>query len=374
MSSLDVADFVASFVGSIPHWNVKYFLINLCKMKTIKICSCIGSDNLSRIKGFLGIQNETEYGFKFEFTSINPDYIIASELIYYNSHLAKRFKSLIANNPRAIRVFRTGECISPDFNIFDYAIVFDRHLTDGDRVCRIPFNRYFAASLLVDQETIDYKKEILKKNKFCNFIYGNSGAHPRRDELFYALSNYKKVDSLGEHLNNTGVQSTRHSTDWRRLSIELRQDYKFSIAAENAVFAGYDSEKLVSCLQAGTIPIYWGDPTVDKDFNTKSFINCQEYNSIDEVVERVAEIDKNDDLWLEIASQPWMAKEQIAEMQNTDDNYIKFITNIFTQDLDRARRIGVGFYPRRYNEWFQNGFNPIQALKRNVEHLMRKIK
>lgn len=344
-------------------------------MKTIRICSCIGGqDNLSRIRSFLGIQNETEYGYKFEFSPVNPDYIIASEMIYYNSNLAKKFNSLIRNNPNAIRIFRNGECISPDFNIFDYAIVFDRYLTNGDRVCRIPFTRYFASSLLVDQETISYKKEIPKKQKFCNFIYSNGNAHPKRDELFYELSKYKRVDSLGKYLNNTGVRSTRHSTDWRRLSIELRQDYKFSIAAENAIFPGYVSEKLISCLQAGTIPIYWGDPTVGKDFNTKSFINCHEYNTIDEIVERVSEIDNDDVLRLEIAMQPWMTEEQVAEMQNADTKYIEFVSNIFMKDLDQARRIGLGYHPSRYSEWFCNGFNPIDSLKDNVKKCVSRVK
>ena len=61
-------------------------------------------------------------------TTINsedPDYIIYSG--FGNDHLKYD----------CIRIFFTGECITPDFNECDYAIGFDR-LTFGDRYARIP--------------------------------------------------------------------------------------------------------------------------------------------------------------------------------------------------------------------------------------------
>ena len=38
--------------------------------------------------------------------------------------------------------------------------------------------------------------------------------------------------------------------------------YRFSVAMENTRAAGYYTEKLIDCLECGTVPVYWGDPTI----------------------------------------------------------------------------------------------------------------
>lgn len=350
----------------------------MSETRKVRIYPCFGDASISTVRKLLGINNEKELGIEFIVTEKNCDYILASELIYYQSEFSKRFKRIVDANPHAIRIFRTGECVSPDFNIFDYAIVFDRDLVNGDRVCRIPFTRYFKESLLVKQSEIDYSKKIKSNLKFCNFIYSNPEAHPYRDMLFRKICEYKRVDSLGKHLNNTGVPSSRFDTNWRQISINLRGPYKFSIASENATFRGYVSEKLISCLQAGTIAIYWGDPSVGEDFNTKSFINCHEYSSLDDVLDRIKEIDQNDDLWLKIATTPWQTDEQRRRMSIDDENYIKFLLNIFSEK-NTIRRIGQGTFPEYYSNWFfsRNTLNkkdPLRYCNKMLSKLQNKLK
>jgi hypothetical protein len=352
-------------------------------LKTIKL-SILGGriNNLESVRRYLGLKDEKQYGFEFVYDEISPEYIIATELIYYYKDLFHSFNKMRRINPNAISIFRTGECISPDLNIFDYAVVFDRNLTDRDRVCRIPFYRYFSASLLVNQKDIDYRNLLEKKSRFCNFLYSNANAHPTRDRLFFKISEYKRVDALGNHLNNTGATPKTNalwdSSDWRRESIDLRSSYKFSIASENATFPGYVSEKLVSCLQSATVPIYWGDPTVAMDFNPDALINCHNYKSFDDVVDRVKEIDEKDELWYDIARAPWQTEEQIHRMEEDDKKYIEFLVNLFGQELKDARRVGVGYHPGRYREWFQNRFDGMfdmsfaGKLKRRLNRALSK--
>jgi len=324
------------------------------------------------VRELLGIHDEKEYGWQFELSPKNPDYLIITEHFYSSKQNNKLVKQYLKKYPVAIRIFRTGECVSPDFNIFDYAIAFDRDLANGDRVVRIPFNRYFRESIIIKQEEIDYDKKLENGLSFCNFMYSNANAHPNRDRIFYALSEYKKVDSLGRHLNNTGVKSTRFSQDWRKGSIELRKPYKFSIAAENASFRGYVSEKLVSCMQAGTIAIYWGDPSVSEDFNTKAFINCHEYNSFEEIMDHIKEIDNNDELWLEIAKKPWQTPEQIQKMKSDDEAYIRFLTSLFEQTPSEARRRPEGTFPNTYANWVNNNNNILTRINQILE-LSKKV-
>ena len=320
-------------------------------MKKIKIYPCVENPTTDYIRRQFGIEDERIYGWEFVLTEDNPQYLLVTEHIYYCKSNLQIFKKMIKRYPEAIRIFRTGECVSPDFNMFDYAIVFDRDLKNNDRVCRIPFNRFFKDSLLVNQSDIRYEEKINNGLRFCNFMYSNANAHPNRDKLFYTISDYKKVDSIGKHLNNTGTKSTRYDTDWRKLSIELREPYKFSIASENACFKGYVSEKLISCLQAGTLAIYWGDPSIGEDFNTKSFINCNEYASFEDVVKRIKEIDNDDDLWLKIVTEPWQTEEQKKRMEEADEEYITFIKKIFNAESKIALRRPEGTFTEYYLKW-----------------------
>lgn len=62
----------------------------------------------------------------------------------------------------------------------------------------------------------------------------------------------------------------------------MKKPYKFSIAFENAWYPGYTSEKIVTSMLAGTIPIYWGNPDISREFNSASFINCHDFPTLDD--------------------------------------------------------------------------------------------
>lgn len=290
-------------------------------------------------------------GFNFIWDSHNPDYVLATNIVYTDRELFKRL--IRYKKAGAITIFFTGECISPDLNIFDYAIVFDRHLKSDDRVARLSARRYFEVSFFDEYlNMVPDQGMVANKTHFCNFLYSHQG-HPNRDKLFYKVSEYKKVDSLGTHLNNVKRHNTRYNKDWRRLSIEERLPYKFSIAAENAEYPGYMDEKLLSCLQAHTVPIYWGDPTVTEEINPKAIINCSSFANWDEMLEYVKAVDNNDDLFLSILKEPWQTEEQKKYSQSLDENYDRFIYNIFAQGKEQARRAPSGLYPDIYLRWFE---------------------
>ena len=49
-------------------------------------------------------------------------------------------------------------------------------------------------------------------------------------------------------------------------------DYMFSFAIENFKTQGYFTEKITDCFATGTIPIYWGDPSISGYFLTEGII------------------------------------------------------------------------------------------------------
>ena len=67
---------------------------------------------------------------------------------------------------------------------------------------------------------------------------------------------------------------------------------------ENSRVEGYCTEKITDAFAAGCVPIYWGDPRVHDEFNENSFIDVSRFHSIDEAVEYILEVDKNDDLYM----------------------------------------------------------------------------
>ena len=96
--------------------------------------------------------------------------------------------------------------------------------------------------------------------------------------------------------------------DGEKYKLDLISAYKFSLCYENSVTPGYHTEKLLHGMVAGNIPIYYGDKTVDQDFNPERFINAVDMSD-EELIEKIKEIDSNDDLYNKILNEPIFSKK-----------------------------------------------------------------
>jgi hypothetical protein len=274
------------------------------------------------------LMNILKTHYDVEISEIAPDYCFFNESDY--SHTAY---------PHAIKIFYTGENIHPNFNVCDYAIGFD-YLDFGDRYHRFPV--YMVSQFYSDAEvtltkethfsdTISFTIDDLhKKTGFASFVYSNYLGESAREVFFRTLNVYKRVNSGGGYLNNIGGKVKN--------KMEFESNHKFSIAFENSSNIGYTTEKLPNALSAKTIPIYWGNPHVGKEFNEKRFINCMNYTSFDDVVEKVKELDQNDDLYLEMIQQPVKADYDFKSAQPLLE---KFICHIIDQPISVAKRIRI---------------------------------
>lgn len=65
--------------------------------------------------------------------------------------------------------------------------------------------------------------------------------------------------------------------------ITALRDYMFSIVIENSKIDYYFTEKLIDALLTGTVPIYWGCPSIGLFFNPKGFIIIDKEEDIDDV-------------------------------------------------------------------------------------------
>jgi alpha(1,3/1,4) fucosyltransferase len=226
-----------------------------------------------------------------------------------------------------IKIWCTEENFRPDFTKCDYALSFDESKNEP-RHLRLPlYVRYLfhhqqhTGNGLVKSPTIDPTTILRSKTNFCNFICSNPNAK-ERIEFFHKLSKYKKIDSGGMVLNNLGYQITN--------KLEFISSYKFTLAFENSSYPGYVTEKLVEPMLVDSLPIYWGSPSVKTEFNTRSFVNCHDYRSLDDVVEKIVQLDKDDNAYLTMIKEPWFTNNTINAY--CQPNYlVPFFSQIFNE-------------------------------------------
>lgn len=218
---------------------------------------------------------------------------------------------------RGIRIFFAGENERPNWDECDFAFTFDH--TDHPDHFRWPlFGIYGDCRRLVKQG--DSAAALLAaKTKFCNFVYSNPRCE-QRNRFYELLSKYKPIDAGGKLFNNVGGRI--------RDKLEFIAAYKFTIAFENASHPGYTTEKIAEPMWAGSLPIYWGNPLIHQDFNPRGFINYFDYGSLEALVERVIEVDRNDELYLEYLRQPWFPQNQIPP-QVSDEKILAQFERIF---------------------------------------------
>lgn len=263
--------------------------------------------------------------YNVEVTSRNPDYVFYHESTYEYLEYD------------CIRILYTAENITPNFNLCDYAIAND-YINFDDRYHRL--SSYLVATFYnqsdleiikdidITKPKIFTQEDLMKKTDFCSFVYSNYNADDRRKLLLDTINTYKKVNSGGKYLNNIGgpVDS--------KLGFEMK--HKFSMAIENSCRDGYTTDRIACGFMAKTIPIYWGNPKIGKEFNTKRFINCHDYASFEEVLKRIEEIDSNDDLFIKIMNEPLF--EEGYSFDIALSGVEKFLQNIFDQPLSKASR------------------------------------
>ena len=239
--------------------------------------------------------------------SNNPDYLFF--YIFGNSHQYYNCK----------KIFYTGENIAPPLDYADYSFSFD--YMEDERNYRLPHYLLYPGYYDLINKKIDVS---LANRKFCNFVVSNGGCDIRNN-FFLKLSKYKKVDSGGRFMNNIG-----HAIDNK---VKFQSEYKFSIAFENNAYRpqwiGYTTEKIMEPMTVNSLPIYWGNPRIDLEFNTKSFINWYDFKSEDDIIDYIIELDKDDSKYLEKLNNFWFIDNKIPET-NKEENIKSFLYKIFS--------------------------------------------
>lgn len=340
-------------------------------MKKIKIKFSGMTGSFDQNNNF--ITNILKKHYEIEFSD-EPDYLIYSvnsmDYLKYN----------------CVRIYYTPENLTPDFNICDYAIGFD-YLDFGDRYIRYPIylvdsfvaydndDYYNDVDLALHKHEISAEEAELQKKEFCSFVYSNALGAQCRQEIYKALSKYKKVNSGGRFLNNVGGPITD--------KLEFQRKHKFVIAFENTSSVGYTTEKIVHAFSAGAVPIYWGNPEICREFCEGAYINCHKYglteqgepDAVAAIVEEVKKIDNDKKAYLKMLHTPAFTAEN--DIGKKKEQLEEFLVNIFAQPLEKAYRRNRFYWGERYERKQRIGMQYYTALRKLIpirDFIMNRIK
>jgi hypothetical protein len=172
---------------------------------------------------------------------------------------------------------------------FDYILTHEKTLLDLDYNTKfIPFGCCWIPK--EEQKVYDKSKNISVISSNKTFTDG----HRLRHEVIQKFGD--KMDVFGRSYNPIDFK------------IDGLKDYRFSVVIENCKRDYWFTEKLIDCFATGTIPIYWGCPSIGDFFNTDGMLifdnmdelesilnNCNEdfYNSKLDVIKENYEKSKN---------------------------------------------------------------------------------
>lgn len=67
------------------------------------------------------------------------------------------------------------------------------------------------------------------------------------------------------------------------------KDFRFSIVIENCKEDYYFTEKLIDCFITGTVPIYWGCPSISDFFDSKGMITFNDIDDLNKIIDGLSE-------------------------------------------------------------------------------------
>ena len=247
-----------------------------------------------------------------------------------------------------IRILVLGENYLPDFNFVDYSIN-PYPLNLQDRSFYFPFciDKLGHCEALATKNR-NYTADILnEKVYFANMIASHDSEYNARSRIFHLLSEYKRVESPGVFLHNV---DTENKISWLDSSkTDFQRKCKFTLCLESTKHEGFITEKITDAFFSDTIPVYYGSSSVKEIFNEKAFINLSDFHSFEDAKKRIIEIDKDDDMYLEMLRQPVFVDNDFVKKTYAAQE--RFLLNIFDQPIEKAKRRSEVYIPKETEDF-----------------------
>jgi hypothetical protein len=219
------------------------------------------------------------------------------------------------NSKAKFNIWYTGENQRPPYGNWDAYLSFDLKfpkennfylplwfLTSTDYVMQL--KKSYWGSPFPSLEKLSTQRTPLKpKKKFACAFFGKN--YRLRLHALDKLRKIGKVDVFGAGARNP-IDNP----------YEKAREYKFVLCFENDLYPGYVTEKPVEAYLSGTIPLYYGLDSA-KLLNAKAMLNLNDFQSQDQWLERISELNGNTELYNEVYAQPLLLKKpKITDLIN----------------------------------------------------------
>ncbi len=329
--------------------------------KTIKI-------NYSGLYPHTDIQKDVIYrflkdnGYDVQLTE-DPDYLVVDSVIQNPYPWAGK--------PQ-VRIMRTKENLAPDFNLVDYGVS-PYPIAFGDRHFHHPGCSWVTDHwMALPEKDRNYPDSVMKeKEYFANFIASHESEHSIRGDFFKELCRYKRVESAGTYLNNMPDGKTVRFQDESKT--QFQRKCKFTLCFESTLHNGFITEKITDAFYADTIPVYYGSPTAAEIFNKEAFINVADYPSFEAAIEKIIELDQDDEKYLAMLRQPILVDPEYPK--KLEEGLHAFLGSIFDQPLEQAYRRCRVYHPQRIDLYLASMVDPDSLTFSNLLHrILDKMK
>lgn len=286
--------------------------------------------------GFFGHDNIVTNTLSLEYDVVvdaqNPDIVICQ--VTPQSHGAPPPEQLIQDRIGKSKIIywlvesidRTGE---PDYSQCDFS--FSSCCFDDERNVRIPlwamYVNWFGGredsyvegrnqAFLVSPDKLLKPQIHTPKKKFCCVLTNNDmglrkDIYPRF--INFGVENGLLVESRGRYLTNMSPIG-----DDERHKLEYIDDFKFNLCYDNGEADGWVTEKLIHPIYQGVIPIYWGCPSVGREFNENRFIHARDFECAEQLFDTILEVWNSEKRFQEIQSQPCFPDNRVPDCANPE--------------------------------------------------------
>lgn len=207
---------------------------------------------------------------KADRNDLSLDKIIATDMLI-GTPLTNKIKVAWLIEPECV-LPQTYNYIKGRHERFDYVLTHSRELLDS-----IPNAKFvpFGTTFLSEAEI-----RIYEKSKMVSMVASGkkfTPGHRFRHEVLDAVKD--KADLFGREVNPIDRK------------IEGLKSYRYSIAIENSKHDYWFTEKLLDCFLSGTVPIYWGCPSLGRFFNMRGVIVI---DSVDSMIKVISSLNESD--------------------------------------------------------------------------------
>ena len=182
-----------------------------------------------------------------------------------------KYKKIVAllTEPKAIRP-KPYKYIKNHMHLFDLVLTYDEDLlTRHPDKCK--FTHAIASKFLATPG-------LHKKNKLVSIIFSGKNlteGHKLRHAVFH---HYKDCFDGYKGPDTPSVHDKGH---WQN-------EYCYSVVIENSRQPHYFTEKITECMLSGTVPIYWGCPTIGQFFDMNGIIVFDKLSDLKKIFDNLS--------------------------------------------------------------------------------------